>query len=300
MKQIVGVSIGSSKRDHSVNVSLLDTDFQIKRIGTDGSLEKARQMLKQLDGKVDAFGLGGIDLYFVADDKKYIVRDAAKLKEVVKETPVVDGSGLKHTLERQTIKYLTDNNIVELKGKTVLMVAAVDRFGMAESFVEAGSTMIFGDLIFGLGIPIPIRSYKVFKRVAKIVLPIVTKMPFKILYPTGSSQNKQSNKNQKWFAKADVISGDYLLIKKYLPAKLDGKSIITNTTTAEDVKELKKRGLKTLITTTPVFEGRSFGTNVMEATLVAMIGKNADEIKPEDYTEYLKKLDFKPRVENLN
>ena len=300
MKQIVGVSIGSSKRDHSVNVSLLDIDFQIKRIGTDGSLQKARQLLKQLDGKVDAFGLGGIDLYFVADGKKYIVRDAAKLKEVVKETPIVDGSGLKHTLERQTIKYLTDNNIVELKGKTVLMVAAVDRFGMAESFVGAGSKIIFGDLIFGLGIPIPIRSYKVFKRVAKIFLPIVTKMPFKILYPTGSSQNKQSKKNQKWFAQADVIAGDYLLIKKYLPAKLDGKSIITNTTTAEDVKELKKRGLKTLITTTPVFEGRSFGTNVMEATLVAIIGKSVDEIKTEDYTEYLKKLDFKPRVERLN
>ena len=300
MKNIVGVSIGSSKRDHSVNIKLLDTDFQIKRIGTDGSLDRAQELLKQLDGKVDAFGLGGIDLYFVADGKKYIVRDAAKLKKVVKETPVVDGSGLKHTLERHTIDYIVENNIIALKGKTVLMVAGVDRFGMAESLVEAGSKMIFGDLIFGLGIPIAMRSFKVFKRVAKITLPIVTKMPFSILYPTGDSQDKQSSKNQKWFDQADVIAGDYLLIKKYLPPKLNGKSIITNTTTAEDVEELKKRGLKTLITTTPVFEGRSFGTNVMEATLVAAIGKSAEEISPEDYLEYLKKLDFRPRVENLN
>jgi len=300
MKNIVGVSIGSSKRDHSVNIKLLDTDFQIKRIGTDGSLDRAQELLKQLDGKVDAFGLGGIDLYFVADGKKYIVRDAAKLKKVVKETPVVDGSGLKHTLERHTIDYIVENNIIALKGKTVLMVAGVDRFGMAESLVEAGSKMIFGDLIFGLGIPIAMRSFKVFKRVAKITLPIVTKMPFSILYPTGDSQDKQSSKNQKWFDQADVIAGDYLLIKKYLPPKLNGKSIITNTTTAEDVEELKKRGLEVLITTTPVFEGRSFGTNVMEATLVAAIGKSAEEISPEDYLEYLKKLDFRPRVENLN
>ena len=300
MKNIVGVSIGSSKRDHSVNIKLLDTDFQIKRIGTDGSLARAQELLKQLDGKVDAFGLGGIDLYFVADGKKYIVRDAAKLKKVVKETPIVDGSGLKHTLERYTIDYIVENNIIALKGKTVLMVAGVDRFGMAESLVEAGCKMIFGDLIFGLGIPIAMRSFKVFKRVAKTLLPIVTKMPFSILYPTGDSQDKQSSKNQKWFDQADVIAGDYLFIKKYLPAKLDGKSIITNTTTAEDVKELKERGLKVLVTTTPVFEGRSFGTNVMEATLVAVIGGDAEDIEPEQYAQYLERLKFEPRVENLN
>jgi len=300
MKQIVGVSIGSSSRDHSVQVNLLGTDFEIKRVGTDGSLPKAQEILKELDGKVDAFGLGGIDLYFIADGKKYVVRDAAKLKKAVSKTPVVDGSGLKHTLERQTIKYLVDNNVLPLKDKTVLMVAAVDRFGMAESLVEAGCNMIYGDLIFGLGIPIPLRSHKTFKRVAKTLLPIVVKMPFKILYPTGSSQEKESSKNQKYFREADIIAGDYLLIKKYLPKRLDGKSIITNTTTAKDVEVLKERGLKCLVTTTPVFEGRSFGTNVMEATLVAAMEREPEQITSEDYLEYLKRLDFKPRIEQLN
>lgn len=300
MKQIVGVSIGTSKRDHSVNVNLLGQHINIKRIGTDGSLSKAEKMLKKLDGKVDAFGLGGIDLYFVADGKKYVVRDAAKLKRAASKTPVVDGSGLKHTLERKTVEYLVENDILPLKDKTVLMVAGVDRFGMAESFVRAGCKMIFGDLIFGLGIPIPLRSYKTFKRVAKLLLPIVVKMPFKMLYPTGESQEKESTKHQKYFEEADVIAGDFLFIKKYLPKRLDGKSIITNTTTAEDVETLKKRGLSFLITTTPVFDGRSFGTNVMEATLVSLIKKDPDRIQPEEYLEYLEKMQFEPRVEKLN
>jgi len=39
---------------------------------------------------------------------------------------------------------------------------------------------------------------------------------------------------------------------------------LTNTTTSENVEELKKRGVSLLITTTPVIEGRSFGTNVLE------------------------------------
>ena len=92
-----------------------------------------------------------------------------------------------------------------------------------------------------------------------------------------------------------------MIIKKYLPKNVDGKTIITNTTTAADVEELKKRGVKYLITSTPVFNGRSFGTNVMEAALVAMMGKKqVEDIKPTDYLEYINKVGFKPRIEQLN
>ncbi|HEY4687249.1 MAG TPA: hypothetical protein VIH20_03455, partial [Candidatus Subteraquimicrobiales bacterium] len=63
---------------------------------------------------------------------------------------------------------------------------------------------------------------------------------------------------------------------------------------------LKDRGVEKLIVTTPEFEGRSFGTNVMEATLVSIIGKPWEKITPEEYIEMLKKLDFKPRIERLN
>ena len=54
MKNIVSVSLGSSKRDHSAEVKLLDEIFIIKRIGTDGDFQKAIEILTELDGKVDA------------------------------------------------------------------------------------------------------------------------------------------------------------------------------------------------------------------------------------------------------
>jgi hypothetical protein len=39
-----------------VEVELLGEKVVIERIGTDGDMEKAAQMYKDLDGKVDAFG----------------------------------------------------------------------------------------------------------------------------------------------------------------------------------------------------------------------------------------------------
>ncbi len=62
MKKVVSVSIGSSTRNHRVEAEFLGEKYIIQRIGTDGSITKAIDLIKELDGKVDAFGLGGIDL----------------------------------------------------------------------------------------------------------------------------------------------------------------------------------------------------------------------------------------------
>lgn len=301
MKRVVSASLGSSKRNHKVEVELLGEPMTIERIGTDGDMNKTMEVLRELDGKADAIGLGGIDLYLFADGRRYVIRDAQKLKDCVKQTPVVDGSGLKDTLERETIRYLVEEAGLSFSDKKVLMVSAVDRFGMAQAINAQGSEMIFGDLIFGLNIPFPIRTMENFTRIAKMVLPVVTRMPFKLLYPTGSKQEQESNeKYARFYNEADIIAGDYLFIRKYMPANLKGKWILTNTTTAEDVADLKRRGVELLITTTPVFNGRSFGTNVLEAVFLALLGKDWDEVEAQDYLELLERLDFKPRIEKLN
>ena len=58
MKKIVSVSLGSSTRDHQVEVDWLGERIDIRRIGFDGSLDRAIAALHELDGTVDAIGLG--------------------------------------------------------------------------------------------------------------------------------------------------------------------------------------------------------------------------------------------------
>jgi hypothetical protein len=212
---------------------------------------------------------------------------------------MVDGSGLKNTLEKNVIEYI-NNRIIPMQNKRVLMTSACDRYGMAKALYKAKADITFGDLIFGLNIPIPIRSFKLFQRVVSIFLPIAVRMPFEKLYPVGKEQDTITAKYQKYYDEAEIIAGDYLFIKKYMPDNMEDKIIITNTVTSSDVEDLKSRGVKMLITTTPEFNGRSFGTNVMEALLVSLIDKKVEEITYNDYEEMLEKLNFTPRVEYLN
>jgi hypothetical protein len=301
MKHAVSVSIGSSKRNKSVEVNLLGETIRIERIGTDGDMEAAALKFQELDGKADAFGVGGADLEVVADGKAYPLYSVKPMVKYIKKTPVVDGGGLKNTLENKAAEFLDKNigDYINSKGRKVLVTLGVDRWGLSKSFVDAGYETLFGDLMFGLDIPIAVKTLSQLKTVAALFMPIAGRLPFEWIYPTGEKQEKRTPKFGKYYAWATVIAGDCHYIKRFMPDDLTGKVIVTNTTTPEDVEQFKKAGVKYLVTTTPVLEGRSFGTNMMEAALVALAGKGRalsyDELK-----EMIAKLGFEPQLQELN
>ncbi|MGH7684312.1 MAG: quinate 5-dehydrogenase [Vulcanimicrobiaceae bacterium] len=301
MKKIVSVSLGSSSRDHKTDIEFLGERFSIERIGMDGSLDGALAKIKELDGKVDAIGLGGIDVYLYAGSERYALRDGLRLLGAATQTSVVDGSGLKNTLEREAVAFVQNEFGVALRGVKVLMVSALDRFGMAQALVEAGADVLFGDFIFALDLDKPVRGLAEFEALARRYLPDACKLPFQFFYPTGKKQDRPPQpKYPQYYEEAAIIAGDFHFMRAFMPDRLDGKLILTNTVTARDVEDLRARGVARLVTSTPDFGGRSFGTNVVEAALVAFLGKRPEQIGPEDYQRAIAQLGLRPRVVDLN
>ena len=301
MKRAVSISIGSSKRDKAVEIELLGEKIQIERIGTDGDMEKAALLYKELDGKVDAFGVGGADLGVMVEDRWYPLYSVQSMVRFVKETPVVDGAGLKNTLENRLGPFIEANigAHIQEQGKKAFITLGVDRWGMTRSFVEAGYECIFGDLMFGLGIPLALRSMNDLKRLAAILMPVAGRLPFAWVYPTGEKQEERIPKWEKYYRWGSVIAGDCHYIKRHAPDSLPDKVIATNTTTPADVEMFRQAGVKYLVTSTPVLEGRSFGTNMMEAALVAISGKGRP-LRREELNELLDRLGFEPQLQELN
>ncbi|MBR4749555.1 MAG: quinate 5-dehydrogenase [Abditibacteriota bacterium] len=302
MKQVVSVSLGSSTRNKTCSAELAGEEFSISRIGVDGDMKAFAAKLAELDGQADALGLGGIDLYLCIGGKRYTIRDAARLASVVKKTPVVDGSGVKNTLERRTVEYLQSHGIVDFGSSKVMMVCSLDRFGMAEAIREYArpGSFLFGDVMFALGLNAPIYSYGAIRTVAGLLLPIYTRLPFSMLYPTGKSQTEIVPRYTDKYAWADVIAGDYLFIKKHLPpaesGALEDKVILTNTLTSEDAKDLEERGVRLIISSTPRLCGRNFGTNVLEGIITVLLGKSIYSATEEELTVVLDRIGWKPSI----
>jgi hypothetical protein len=300
LKKVLGISIGSSARNHKAEFEIMGEKVLLERIGTDGDIKKAEQLIREYDGKVDAFGMGGIDLYLNAyGNKRYVLRAALPLMRAAKITPIVDGTGLKNTLERRVVHYLNDELGVEVKDKKVFMTCALDRFGMTESFESLGADVYYGDAMFSLGIPVSVRR-KQLDVLAKILFPLISRMPFSMIYPTGEKQSIRKPKFVKHYNKADIIAGDFLYIIKNMPDNMDGKIVVTNTVTAADMEELRAKGIKMVVTSTPSLDGRSFGTNMIEAAFIAVLNKRPEEVTPEDYNDLLDKIENIHNCEILN
>ncbi|MBI5148283.1 quinate 5-dehydrogenase [Candidatus Pacearchaeota archaeon] len=289
MKNILSVSFGSSTRDKKVELEIGGEQFVIERKGTDGNKARARVTYMKYDGIIDAFGIGGTDLYFCIENRLYKLKDTARLIENVRRSVIVDGVGIKITREAEMPEFLEKQGI-KIKGKKAFVPCAVDRYPLAKSLSKVADCT-FGDLMTTLGIPIAVKDLRVIKGLAYTLLPFITKLPIEYFYPLGEKQEKNTPKYERYFKDAEIIASDFHFIRRYAPKDLEGKLIITNTTTEKDIQFLKERGVSIVATSTPVIDGRTFGTNVLEAVVCSLLGRKRGE-ETKNYAEYKKILDY--------
>jgi len=304
VKRILSVSLGSASRDHTTRHVFLGEECELSRKGTNADFEKALAMYREYDGRVDAFGVGGLEFYLGVGKRRYYFREGKRIRAAIKVSKVGDGNGVKGLLVQRAFAALEKHLNAEgktLKGIKALKTNAVDRYTMAEALVHAGCSPVFGDLMFSLGLPIPVRKLSTVRLLAAVLLPVITQLPFKLFYPLGSAQDKEPEpKWTQYYREATVLAGDFVSIRAHMPDDLSGKIVVTNTTTAKNVEELQKRGLHILVTTTPRLEGRSFGTNVMEATLLALMDKPQSDVTSADFLELIERTPLEPNIEILN
>ena len=296
MKRVVSVSLGSSKRDHVAETSLLGTAIRLERIGTDGDLAKYRQAFLDLDGEVDAFGLGGADLGVTVDGRHYPLHSVLRLVRGVR-TPIVDGEGVRRLVEGRIAQTL-ETRLPLPEPRRVLIASGAARYDMAQSFRSAGFDALYGDLAFALGVPVALHSLGALRVLARILMPIVGRMPFRFVYPVGEDQDRIVPRYGRWYDWATVLADDWHFLKKHLPDRLDGKVVVTNTTTEADIELLRARGAAWLCTSTPRLGGRTFGTNVIEAALVAIAGRGRT-LSDEELRQMVSPEDLEPTVMDL-
>jgi hypothetical protein len=299
MKHVVSVSLGSPERNKKVSANLNGVPLCIERIGTGGDERKARQLFAELDGQVDVLTVGGIDLYVHLDGRDYPIRAGLRLVQDVHRTPVVDGRALKYVLERRVFE-LAAPDLGDLpRFKRAFIPFGTDRLGLIEALEGVADEVYIGDLMFVLGIPQALHGLAQYKRVARLILPLAGYFPISMLFPPGAKVLEHKPKYVEQWRAADLIAGDMHYIYKYAPGDLSSKLVVTNTTTEENIQTLRERGVGTLVTTTPRYDGRSFGVNVMEGVLTAYAGLDRQPTRTE-LEALIDELKLKPEVIYLN
>ena len=299
MLKVVSVSLGSPTRNKKVETVIAGQPISIERIGTGGDEKLAQRLFRELDGTVDVLTVGGMDLAIHIENRVYPIHAAQKLVQDVEHTPVVDGNNLKYVMERRVLELAAPEYGVFPHFKRVFIPSAIDRIGLAETMTAISDEVIIGDLMLILGLPHPVYGIERFKRIAHRLMPIMGRLPLSAINPPGSKDEAPRPKHVHIWESADCIAGDMLYIRKYSPDRLNVQLVITNTTTEENIELLRQKGVPCVITLGPRFDGRSFGTNVIEGVLTALAGKKRPLTRAELH-EMIDQVQLRPEVLRLD
>jgi predicted amino acid dehydrogenase len=105
---------------------------------------------------------------------------------------------------------------------------------------------------------------------------------------------------QKALQKAQIVVvpsyGFLRYLEKSTAEELGGKIVVTSTAYDDRVEFLKDRGVDVIIDTTPKILERVVGINVLEALILAALGKRQDQITDDDLLEIISDQGMDPRV----
>lgn len=313
MKQIVSISLGSSSDDYEFETEFMGHDFRVRRIGTDGDVDKAADFIREWDYKVDAFGLGNVKFPYISDSKSmlkkitdqlYMVEnfmDKVKRLGANAKSPVTAGDALRHVSMEWAIRCLEFKMDNYFTNARVFFPSGMYNYRIAGVMTEFTENLTFADPVLENGIPKFLNSFKELEMYGSGIHSILNWVPTR-RFASSAVLLRDWNKYiyRRAMQKASVIVVPYYNFFKYLEdcgaEELGGKAVITSTAYDDRVSFLKDRGVDVIFDTTPKILKRVVGVNVLEAMILAALGKKPEELSDDDILEIISNQKMEPRV----
>jgi hypothetical protein len=134
-------------------VSFRGQEIRIRRLGCGGDTERARRLIADHDGQVDAIGLEGIPIHLRLGPAHQQHAIGAALAAAAHQTPVVDGTGVRGMLERWGVTLTNRAQPGIFSHKRILMVPGLNHDGLAQALGRYGASIRYADPLIYFGLP---------------------------------------------------------------------------------------------------------------------------------------------------
>ena len=155
MKQVVSISLGASDKDYEFETEFLGQDFRITRIGTDGDLDKAAELLLAWDRRADAIGLGQVKFPYGIGPRYLTRKQGTQLKALGArvQTPVTTGSALRDVSFEWALRYIEYKFGNYFDNARVLFLSGMSNYRIAKVMSEFTDNLSFADPVIENSIP---------------------------------------------------------------------------------------------------------------------------------------------------
>ena len=297
MKTIASISLGPGDLDSSFGTRFLGQQFKIVRIGTDNDLKAAGKLVVEWRDRVDALGLGMVPDHYWVGTNYFHQRDTEKLVKMAGDTPVTTGARLRGIVQEWSLRSAQAELGNFFNNAKVLFLSGTTNYRMASVMAEFTQNLSFADPVLQFGAPGLLHSLRALELYATGSQPVLRFSPVSGMLPSlAPARLVNQFLLNKAVRDADVIVAPWHQLERYGRAELEGKAVLTSTVSPERLADLKDRGVRLVVDCSIQLFKQTVGLNVVEAMIVAALGKPAEEIAHDDYLEIFTDLQFKPRI----
>lgn len=303
MKQIISISLGPASEDYEFETEFLGQDFVIRRFGSDGDFDKAAGLLKKWDDRATTFALSGLQFPDTVGPAWSTSRHSENLTQLASQvyTPITMGAKLRNVAFEWSLRHINFKFSRFFYNARVLYLSGLAHYKIAQVMAEYTDNQSFADPIIENGIPKFLSSLIDMERYAAGAHEILKWIPTNFLASSITPINTWNNHIlRKAMQKANILAVPYHNFFKYLQdttvEELGGKTIITATAYDDRVEFLKQRGVDVIIDATPKILEHVVGLSVMEALIMAALGKTPETLDSDDLLEVISEQKMDPRI----
>jgi predicted amino acid dehydrogenase len=295
MKTVIGVSLGARRQDFEFRTTFLGQPMHVRRLGTDGSTEKAAQLLRHWDKRADAIGLGLVKDSDQLGDK---LRDGAAvqaLRSQVEHAPFTTGARLADIFLEWAVRHAQAELGHYFDNARVLFFSGVAQHKLALSMAEYTPNLRFADPLLQLGVPKLLGSLEALGLYAGGAHAVAEWVPPRLI-PDGLLRQWVRHTLGRAITHAHVVVAPVHELDDFGLEELAGKTIVTTTVNDDRLERFKDKGVHLVIDGSPLVEGHAVDPALLDAMIMAATGKTSDDLLEDDYLETLTSQGLTPRL----
>ncbi len=178
---IVDVSLADSDRNYDSNVTFLEKDFRVLRIGADGDVGRAEEMIKEWMPGTAVFAITGArdarTVGILAGDEKAALR---RLESATGEVPTTNGHRLRDVLQEWTVRKIQADQPGLFSNARTVVLGGSNHRRTARVLSEYTDNIKFADAVLQFGLPSMLDSFSALDRFVGVSSWFLNRVPDQI------------------------------------------------------------------------------------------------------------------------
>lgn len=293
MKNVMGISLGSSRQDFDFETSFLGQAMRVRRLGADGSLPKAVKLLKHWDRHADTVGLG-----LLSDGAGLAGQGsvgAAMLCGAARRVPVSTGARLGGIFLEWALRRTQAGLGHYFDNAKVLFFSGLAQRKLAMAMAEFSQNLQFADPLRQLGLPKLLGSIDALDLYASGAHYVHDWLPPR-LTPLPLLKQWSEHVLRSAMQQATVLVAAVHELDGFGLEELAGKTLITSTVNDEVLAHFKASGVHLVVDGAALVDGHVLDPALLDAMILAAVAKRPDQILEDDYLDIIAELRLEPRL----